>query len=183
MLHEGMYQKTIEKTIIRLNRSFLKPMREDNLLKLVKPSRIFPYPSSIKTIIQKLNISRDEQENLILLVEKSEKNKRMKRNSRRDIKKMTRKQIIIKERRETILNLLSKGYDSEAIVKKLNVSKKTFMRDIQYINAHLHEFSEYVNNLFKSLIKGRFHIEEYANRIPQCYIDTIEMTIGQKLSP
>lgn len=183
MIHENMHQKTIEKTIIRLNQSFLKPMREDNLLKLVKPSRKFPYRSSLETIIEKLNISKEEQASLKLLVEKNEKNKRTKRNSRRDIRKMTKKQIEIKERRKTMLNLISKGYNLKEIQDELNVSKKTLLRDLQYINDHLYEFSEYTNELFISFIKGRSNTVEYSNKTLQNFLKTIELMLGQKLSP
>ena len=82
--------------------------------------------------------------------------------------------ITIKERRENILMLLTKGMKGYEIAKELGVDASTVSRDIQYLISQSHN---YLNSLAKETLPFMYQtsIEGIRNILKECWnIYTIE---------
>ena len=80
----------------------------------------------------------------------------------------------IKERREDVLVLLTKGMKGYEIAKELGVNKSTVSRDIQYLISQSHD---YLNSLAKEALPFMYQssIEGIRNVLKECWnIYTIE---------
>jgi predicted transcriptional regulator len=77
--------------------------------------------------------------------------------------------IQIKERREDVLVLLTKGMKGYKIAKELGVDASTVSRDIQYLISQSHN---YLNNLAKETLPFMYQtsIEGIRNVLKECWI-------------
>jgi predicted transcriptional regulator len=76
--------------------------------------------------------------------------------------------IAIKERRENILTLLTKGLKGYEIAKELGVDASTVSRDIQYLISQSHD---YLNSLAKETLPFMYQtsIEGIRNILKECW--------------
>lgn len=107
---------------------------------------------SIKRIIEKLNITFEEQQQLSYLREKAYKDcKREKRKRTHKLLNMTEKQIKMLKRRTEVLVLKNSGETNSSIARKLNVDKSTITNDLCYIKKHAWRFKKKLKDAMTEL--------------------------------
>lgn len=148
LMWEGFSEQAIQKRVIRLNDLFSSPLDQQQLLKQCRPAKKYQYRTSYKTIIRKLEITEDEMKGLKLLVSSRESKRRTEKKRRRSIKGVTGKKEEIRQRREGIIKNLGNLKISE-IADLFGVSKKTILRDLEYIRKHLAQFQSLLCTLWK----------------------------------
>lgn len=160
-----------------INNKFESPMSLEQVYKQCKPSGGFRFCSSIQTVIRKLNITRDEQKYMKLLICDTERLRRY-QNGIRKTMNQTKKQRELKNRREKLLFLLCKNHQRLSEISKiLNVSIKTLKRDLEYIRNHMALFEKILKEIFLSEIQTE---KENIYTIVEKYIRSTN-ALGQKL--
>ena len=144
----------------KLNNLFLQPMTDKEVEVQCKPSKILSGIMGINKIIERLDITEDEQQQLITLVSEAkryqkQKAKKSKRSNR--FAGLTEKQFELHLRRDSIVKLRGQGYSNSEIAVKLKISKQLLSKDMNYIKEHLNEFVEKVQDIMqviREMIRG-----------------------------
>lgn len=164
LLWHDISDKSIQNRVLAMNRYFFQPLDESTVLKQCRPAQKYQYRSSYKTIIRKLEISEDEMKHLKVLVPRQLYKRRSEKAKRRTLQGKTKKADALKRRREKVLEMIGVLKISE-IAGLLSVSKKTILRDLAYISAHLAEFQRILQRLWKmSFAATHEFIQEVVNR-------------------
>lgn len=151
---KGIYTRDIEeleKEIIEFNNSFKKPLKESEVKAIIRCipkaiAKFVEYEQGVRTgqakrvtkgmkdkggywyknqtLIERLNITLDEQKQMKTIISQEEKYRRnnIKRTPRNE-EGLTQKQSKIKELKEQIMNLRKAGKTIREIAEKLNISK------------------------------------------------------------
>ena len=128
-----------------LNSMFKQPLREKEVISTTKSAEtVFKdqnkdYKYKNETLINLLEITDEEQREMKTIISKDEykrrENVRRKKNYKKELKsqgKLTEKEKI-SQRREKIKDLLAKGLMRKDICLTLNISIKTYKRDVKYL--------------------------------------------------
>jgi IS30 family transposase len=83
--------------------------------------------------------------------------------------------IQIKERREDVLALLTKGMKGYEIAKELGVDASTVSRDIQYLISQSHI---YLNSLAKEALPFMYQLEMYSKNVGQFILLIVTIKIS-----
>ena len=142
------FTEDIEKSLndtLELNNMFKQPLREKEVLSSTKSAEtVFKdqnkdYKYKNETLINLLEISDEEQKEMKTIISKEEykrrKNQYNKKKYREQLKaqgKLTEKEKI-SQRREKIKDLLQEGLMRKDICLTLNISTKTYKRDIKFL--------------------------------------------------
>ncbi len=139
----------------KMNRRFNKPMTEKEVEIQCIPSEIFSNCISIKKIIEKLQITDEEMNDLDYLIgdqykkiKNNEKNQRAKRNT---LSNRTAFEQELYQRRLLIKDLLKNGYRQSEIANKLNMSKQQVSNDVKYIKNHAYKFIEKLEDYIRDI--------------------------------
>ena len=128
-----------------LNSMFKQPLREKEVISTTKSAEMVfkdqnkDYKYKNETLINLLEITDEEQKEMKTIISKDEykrrENVRRKKNYKKELKsqgKLTEKEKI-SQRREKIKDLLAKGLMRKDICLTLNISIKTYKRDVKYL--------------------------------------------------
>ena len=170
LLWSDYSEKAIQKRVLIMNDLFSCPLDQNQLLKQCKPTRKYEHRSSYQTIIRKLGITEDEMRKLIVLVSDRERKRRSAKSRRRTVRGRTHKKEALKQRREGVLKNLGKLKISE-IADLFGVSKKTILRDLEYITQHLAQFQQCLQRIWK-LSFSVFTVEDFAQLVINLSADT-----------
>lgn len=141
---------------LKLNGMLKRPMTDKEVLTQCKPSKICRGVMSIKTIIRKLEITKEEQKQLNTLVTdemKYELQKKKKVARRRKIKYLNRteKEYQVFLRRDMVIKLKRKGWMNSKIAAELKTSKQLVACDLKYIKDNAYEFIKKIEDIMKEL--------------------------------
>lgn len=135
----------------QINQSFKLPLANKEIEKNCTPygmNRCF----SIKTILNKLDITHQEQLHMKILRSKSLKDSyRQKRKRINILLNLTDKQRKILERRTNVVKLKREGKRNTQIANILTVDKSVITRDLNYINTHAWQFKKKLKEAMKEL--------------------------------
>ncbi len=124
----------------KLNQEFHDPLTDQEIEKQCRPSN-YRRRTSIDRIIDKLNITLQEQEQLGYLKRKNIKRSIAARKKRRNkLTNMTAKQAAILRRRTAVIELKRQGYRNKNIAEKLDIDKGTVSKDLFYIKKNPAKF-------------------------------------------
>lgn len=162
--------------ITSMNESFSEPLSDYEVFHQALPPRGYQFHSAVKKIVEKLEITEEEQEKLKKLhTVKVQRRKHQKEKRRSAITHKTKKQTALKERRDRICRWFLEGKDVNEIVslymEAYKKHKKTFKNDMKYILSHQHEFK-----LFQKALLQRF--KEWAEGL----WDTCSLVIEETLN-
>ncbi|CEK35467.1 DNA-binding response regulator [Paraclostridium sordellii 8483] len=137
-------EKALE-DVLELNKMFTKPLREKELIKATESAeKVFKskdkdYKYKNETLIELLQITEEEQTQMKVIIGKKEYKRRdNERNKKNYLEKLiaqgkvTEKEKISK-RRAKIKDLLGEGLQRKVICSILQISIKTYKRDIQFL--------------------------------------------------
>lgn len=131
--------------VIELNRMFKNPLRENEVIRATQSAeRCYldndkQYKYKNDTLIELLEITEEEQKHMKILISKEEYRRRdrvyQKKKYQEQLKAQGKinKKSEISQRREKIKDLLGKGLKRKDIYPLLNISLKTYKRDIQFL--------------------------------------------------
>ncbi len=147
----------------KINKMLAKPMTTYQVEKQCKPSKICSGVMSIKTIISKLEITIEEQQQLKTLISDEAKYIYQKRKkAARSIRYLgrTEKEFKLYLRRSMISKLQRTGLGIVHIARELKISKQLVYADIKYIKKNAYEFfkklTEFINELNDALRHKNF---------------------------
>lgn len=131
--------------VLELNNMFRQPLKENEVIKATRSAekcyldKIKEYKYKNDTLIELLEISEEEQTYMTTIISKAEykrrKRIRNKKNYQEHLKtqgKLSKKEEI-SQRREKIKDLLGQGLKRKNICLELDISIKTYKRDIQFL--------------------------------------------------
>ena len=137
-------QKALQ-DILELNKIFKQPLRENEVIRATRSAekcylnKNKQYKYKNDTLIELLGITEEEQIYMKIIISKDEYKRRDRKYQRKKYQeklkvqgKLTEKEKIA-ERRKIILDLLIKGVKRKNIYTLLNISLKTYKRDIQFL--------------------------------------------------
>ena len=151
------FTEDIEKSLndtLELNNMFIQPLGEKEVIRATKSAEtVFKdqnkdYKYRNETLINLLEISEEEQKEMLTIISKDEykRRKRLRNNKSYDsdtAKEQYKEQLQsqgklaqkdkLSQRREKIKDLLAKGLKQKDICLTLNISKRTYLRDRKYI--------------------------------------------------
>ncbi|MGJ0909498.1 DNA-binding response regulator [Clostridium botulinum] len=155
--YEGNNESALKSTL-DFNKSFKNPLKESEVIKATKsaeraysewlkesPSGIYKrggYNYKNTTLIELLNITEEEERNLITIISTKEKRNRynykrreqrieQRQEERKAMDGLTKKQYEKKKRQEKVKKLKKEGLSVEAIAEKLEINIRTVYRDLK----------------------------------------------------
>lgn len=147
LLWTNLPEQSIQNKVLAMNSYFSSPMDEKTVLRQCKPAKKYKFRSSKKTIISKLAITDDEMKSLQFLVSSDVKRKKNQRQKRRTNCGKTEKKQQLHARREKVIELIGSMKIGE-IAELFGVSKKTILRDLDYIASNLRKFQDVLHTIW-----------------------------------
>lgn len=172
MMRSGIEKEKAIQKAKNLNQQFIVPLKDGEVTKRCIPSRMFPHPHSIDKIIDKLNISEDQQQHMKLLKSKNARDLARKRlKNRHPLLNRKRKEVELLIRRSKVLALKKQGIKNKLIADKLSVDKSTITQDLNYIKSHKHEFRKVLGETIEALVAAL----QDDNLLRSVTYDTVQM--------
>lgn len=172
MLHAGFSDYEQVEASKEINELFIEKMDEKEIECQCRPSKGRKM-TSIKRMIEKLAITEEEQKELSYLKEKKMKDlARNYRKKRNKLVNLTEKQLAVFQRRTKVIALKRKGERNSRIADKLEISRSTVKKDLDYINENKAKFvlkiEEYMGQFLEALQSISFLrtiTYDYANQL------------------
>lgn len=153
-LYYGYTDKEALNYALNLNSKLSIPLTDSQVITQCKPSKICAGIMTISTIINKLEISEEEQDELKTLVDENRRYQKQKqKKTRKKLMNMSRtdKQLALYIRRDNVSKLQRKGLRNYEIANKLKMSKQLVAADIKYIKENAYQFFVAITEIIREL--------------------------------
>lgn len=153
LLWAGYSNAEALKVVRELNNTFKEPLPDSALETQCMPSRIYYHSHSIIKILNKLDITDEEQTHLQILQSRKHQDLHRKRlRNKHPLLNRTNKEIQLLKRRTKVIELKKEGKRNVDIANSLGVDKSTITNDLKYIEKNKSEFIKILGLTLEHLI-------------------------------
>lgn len=153
MLWSGMSRDRAIVKAESINEQFHYPLPLSAVRTQCVPNKIYWHCNSITKILDKLEITDNEQNSLTFLQTRERKDLKKKRlRNKHPLLNRTCKEVELLRRRTLLINLKKQGKSNTQIANSLETNKSTITRDLHYIQKNKNEFRKTLGETIEALI-------------------------------